>query len=182
MVGPGDHRRVSGFPDSRVRDAQSLVGRTDRYRLVRRQRRALGGVAYAGNLAKAVIVESVCRLALDRSGVSPVGDQRLAGSTRPRCYPCLQRRWNRRYHLEHDGPRHPRSHRPKCPKSPKAVAVALVMLVGGAGVRVLTPLLAGGGYASGVAVSQCLWIAAFALFLITYYPMLVKPRVDGQPG
>lgn len=65
---------------------------------------------------------------------------------------------------------------------PKAVAVALVMLVGGAGVRVLTPLLAGGGYASGVAVSQCLWIAAFALFLITYYPMLVKPRVDGQPG
>lgn len=65
---------------------------------------------------------------------------------------------------------------------PKTVAVALAMLIASAGVRVLTPWLAGGHHALWIAAAQLLWIGAFSLFLFTYYPMLTRPRADGQPG
>lgn len=57
-----------------------------------------------------------------------------------------------------------------------------VTLVAGATVRVLAPLLAESRYAIWIAGSQMLWVAAFSLFLVIYYPMFIGPRVDGQPG
>lgn len=65
---------------------------------------------------------------------------------------------------------------------PKAVAIALMVLVAGAVVRVIAPLVAGSHYVIWVAASQVLWIAAFSIFIATYFPMLVKPRIDGQFG
>jgi uncharacterized protein involved in response to NO len=65
---------------------------------------------------------------------------------------------------------------------PKTVAIALVVLFAGAIVRVIAPLLTESLYIIWVAASQALWIAAFSIFIATYFPMLVKPRVDSQFG
>ena len=65
---------------------------------------------------------------------------------------------------------------------PKAVTVFLIVLIVGAIFRVIAPLLAEDYYVFWVATSQILWIAAFSMFLITYFPMLVGPRIDGQFG
>lgn len=65
---------------------------------------------------------------------------------------------------------------------PKMVAIALAVLITGAIVRVMAPLIAESHYVIWVATSQILWIVALLMFLITYFPMLVKPRIDGQFG
>ena len=65
---------------------------------------------------------------------------------------------------------------------PKTVPIALLILLAGAVFRVIVPLLTSHYYLMWVAISQLLWIAAFLLFLISYLPMLIKPRVDGQFG
>ncbi len=65
---------------------------------------------------------------------------------------------------------------------PRTVPIFLVILMIGALFRVIAPLMAENYYVIWVAISQILWIAAFLLFIITYFPMLVKPRVDGQFG
>ncbi|HRC70335.1 MAG TPA: NnrS family protein [Candidatus Competibacter denitrificans] len=65
---------------------------------------------------------------------------------------------------------------------PKTVPVALFLLIAGAMFRVIVPLLTSSVYPMWVAISQLLWIIAFLIFLISYLPMLVKPRVDGQFG
>ena len=67
-------------------------------------------------------------------------------------------------------------------KPPQTVPLALMVLIAGAVVRVIVPLLVSTHYLMWVAISQLLWIAAFLIFLISYLPMLVKPRVDGQFG
>ena len=65
---------------------------------------------------------------------------------------------------------------------PKTVPIALLILIAGTVFRVIVPLLISDAYRMWVAISQILWIAAFLLFLISYLPMLTKPRVDGQFG
>lgn len=65
---------------------------------------------------------------------------------------------------------------------PKTVTAALVILIAGAAVRVIAPLITESHYVIWVAASQILWIAAFSIFIATYFPMLVKPRIDGQFG
>ena len=67
-------------------------------------------------------------------------------------------------------------------KPPSTVPIALAVLVLGAVVRVIVPLLVSKHYLMWVAISQLLWIAAFLIFLVSYLPMLIRPRVDGQPG
>ncbi len=37
-------------------------------------------------------------------------------------------------------------------------------------------------YRLGVTLSAMLWVLAFALFLVLYTPVLVRPRADGRPG
>ena len=65
---------------------------------------------------------------------------------------------------------------------PKTVPLALIILILSAVIRVILPLLIESDYLIWVAASQILWIAAFGIFLISYLPMLIAPRVDGQFG
>ncbi len=65
---------------------------------------------------------------------------------------------------------------------PRAVAPMLVMLTLGMLLRVVLPLLLPAYYATWVLLSQFFWIAAFAVFVGVYSPMLIRGRADGQPG
>lgn len=65
---------------------------------------------------------------------------------------------------------------------PKTVPLALLILILGAVIRVIVPLLTESDYLTWVTISQILWIIAFGIFLISYLPMLIAPRVDGQFG
>lgn len=61
--------------------------------------------------------------------------------------------------------------------------VASYILVHAAAVaRVLLPLLAPGSYLQVIVFSSALWFAAFAIFTVVYFPILARPRLDGQPG
>jgi uncharacterized protein involved in response to NO len=62
---------------------------------------------------------------------------------------------------------------------PIVVAYALLPLA--ALVRAFGPHLCGNAMAP-LAVAAALWIAAFALFLLVYAPILLRPRPDGKPG
>lgn len=65
---------------------------------------------------------------------------------------------------------------------PAAVNWMFLLLSGAVLLRVFVPLLAPAYYGLWVGLSQLSWILAFALFSLIYIPMLVTPRVDGQPG
>lgn len=65
---------------------------------------------------------------------------------------------------------------------PRLVSIALSILVTATLVRVLLPLIDMAQYTWWITLSQSLWIAAFVLFVFTYFSMLIRPRVDGQPG
>ncbi len=55
-------------------------------------------------------------------------------------------------------------------------------LLAAALVRVLLPLADVVEYATTVLAAQVLWVAAFAVFVVVYAPILVMARVDGKPG
>jgi uncharacterized protein involved in response to NO len=59
---------------------------------------------------------------------------------------------------------------------------AYVLVHAAAIVRVLLPLILPGAYVALVQLSAALWFAAFAVFTVVYYPILSRPRLDGQPG
>jgi len=66
---------------------------------------------------------------------------------------------------------------------PPRVVNGMFLLLGAAAVvRVLLPLLDFGHYTQWILLSQWLWMAAFALFVLVYAPILVKPRIDGRYG
>ena len=65
---------------------------------------------------------------------------------------------------------------------PKVLVSIFALLLLGAVVRVLLPMLFPAHYTNLILISQLLWIAAFAPFAFIYAPMLVKPRVDGRYG
>jgi uncharacterized protein involved in response to NO len=64
--------------------------------------------------------------------------------------------------------------------APEVAAYVLVQL--SAAVRVFLPLVLPGAYVTAVALSAVLWGIAFAIFTIVYFPILLRPRLDGQPG
>jgi len=70
--------------------------------------------------------------------------------------------------------------RPLTAGRPEVAAYVLVQLAAVA--RVLLPLAVPGAYGAWVGLSAALWFAAFAVFTVTYYPILSRPRLDGQPG
>ena len=39
-----------------------------------------------------------------------------------------------------------------------------------------------GAYLHTVGVSAALWSAAFTLYVVRYWPVLTRPRLDGKPG
>ncbi len=65
---------------------------------------------------------------------------------------------------------------------PSAVAPSLLLLVAAALVRVALPMIDVTYYHLWVTLSQSLWIVAFAWLTVSYLPMLMQTRVDGQDG
>jgi uncharacterized protein involved in response to NO len=47
-------------------------------------------------------------------------------------------------------------------------------------VRVFGPMA--GWVFGAIVVSGALWAVAFAIFTVTYWPILTRPRLDGHPG
>lgn len=64
---------------------------------------------------------------------------------------------------------------------PRRITLAFAAVLFGAAARVLSPLLWPGALEP-LAVAGVAWSGAFAIYLATYAPLLVAPRVDGKPG
>lgn len=62
----------------------------------------------------------------------------------------------------------------------ETVSYVLVHLA--AAVRVFLPMLDAELELAAIIVSGILWSTAFALFTLTYWPILTRPRIDGKPG
>jgi uncharacterized protein involved in response to NO len=65
---------------------------------------------------------------------------------------------------------------------PPAITVALSLLVLAVLARVALPFAVPAYYAFAVGLAQGLWVAAFAVFVVVYAPILLRPRVDGRDG
>lgn len=70
--------------------------------------------------------------------------------------------------------------RPLVAPAPVVLAYGLITLA--ALVRTFTPIFLPALYLEAIAGSGALWVAAFALYLVAYVPILIRPRADGQPG
>jgi len=64
----------------------------------------------------------------------------------------------------------------------RAEIAAYVLVQAAAAARVLVPLVLPAAHFAASLVSAALWFAAFATFTIAYYPILSRPRLDGEPG
>ncbi len=67
-------------------------------------------------------------------------------------------------------------------RSGRPMASAFILLNIAVVVRVFLPATGLVGYEICILISGALWILSFLLFCITYLPILLRPRVDGQPG
>ncbi len=65
---------------------------------------------------------------------------------------------------------------------PVTVDFALGLLLITAIIRVFPPLLDPSHNAVWIGVAQIFWILAFLVFVVTYFPILSQPRVDGKQG
>lgn len=65
---------------------------------------------------------------------------------------------------------------------PPAVFWIMLLITSAAIVRVILPMFVMEMYREWIAISQVLWILAFALFSFIYAPMFLAPRVDGRDG
>lgn len=64
----------------------------------------------------------------------------------------------------------------------KPVVASFVLVTLAALVRVGAPLVDAGSYRASVFMAAALWTAAFALYLLVYFPILITPRADAKPG
>ena len=64
----------------------------------------------------------------------------------------------------------------------RPTVAAYLLLTVAAVLRVVAPELAGGLYRTALEGAGAAWIAAFALYLYVYAPILLGPRADGRPG
>jgi uncharacterized protein involved in response to NO len=62
------------------------------------------------------------------------------------------------------------------------VAVVFVLINLAALVRGILPIVMPEFFSRLIALAGALWIAAFAIFLVVYAPILTRPRIDGRPG
>src|SRR5690606_1592941 len=60
--------------------------------------------------------------------------------------------------------------------------VAYAAIQAAAAVRVFLPLLAPQWYLASIVVSGLLWACAFGLFVVAFWPVLLRPRIDGRDG
>lgn len=65
---------------------------------------------------------------------------------------------------------------------PRILFWIFLALLLGAIFRVIMPIIFPSNYVVWIAIAQLGWIISFALFVIVYFPMLVKARVDGRYG
>jgi uncharacterized protein involved in response to NO len=63
-----------------------------------------------------------------------------------------------------------------------AIAAAYGLVSIAAVMRIAAPVLFPDLYFEAIAVAGGLWIVAFATFTAIYWPILTRPRFDGQPG
>lgn len=63
-----------------------------------------------------------------------------------------------------------------------AIALAFVLINCAALLRVLLPIAWPGAYDGFIYASTLCWLAAFALFVFVYLPILTQARIDGQEG
>lgn len=66
--------------------------------------------------------------------------------------------------------------------APGGIVVAYYLVTGAALSRVFGLILFPAAGALWMVVSAFLWCLAFALFVVTYAPILCRPRIDGRPG
>ena len=64
----------------------------------------------------------------------------------------------------------------------RAVVISYVLVSVAALIRIFGPWLAPDRYVGLLTASVFVWIAAFAIFLVIYIPILIRPRVDGKVG
>ncbi|VAX00294.1 NnrS protein involved in response to NO [hydrothermal vent metagenome] len=67
-------------------------------------------------------------------------------------------------------------------KPPKTVFWMVLLIAIAAFCRVILPIFLPHYYSLIILLSQLFWISAFSLFLIVYFPILIKARIDGRPG
>jgi uncharacterized protein involved in response to NO len=63
----------------------------------------------------------------------------------------------------------------------RLIGCGYIVLSLAAVMRVFVPL-APGAYQWSVMAAGTLWICAFAIFIVVYTPILLRPRVDGRQG
>ena len=61
-------------------------------------------------------------------------------------------------------------------RASRATVVAYLLVIVGGLIRVAVP---GGG---AILVSGLLWSLGYAVFVVAYWPILTRPRIDGLPG
>ena len=64
----------------------------------------------------------------------------------------------------------------------RLIGSAYILLSLAAVMRVFAPPLAPGAYQWSVVAAGTLWICAFAIFIVIYTPILLRPRIDGRQG
>ncbi len=67
-------------------------------------------------------------------------------------------------------------------RAPRLLASAYILLSTAAAARVFAPSVAPDAYRWSVMAAGALWICAFAIFVVVYTPILLRPRVDGRQG
>jgi uncharacterized protein involved in response to NO len=65
---------------------------------------------------------------------------------------------------------------------PRSLFWIFALLLYGALIRVIFPLIDSSFYLLWITLSQSIWIFAFAWFSIIYFPIFVYPRIDGRYG
>jgi uncharacterized protein involved in response to NO len=75
-----------------------------------------------------------------------------------------------------------RGHTGRPLKADRADVWCYGLVLGAAAIRVFGPMLFPAGYLAWVSLSAAAWSAGFALFAWRYWPVLSRPRLDGQPG
>jgi uncharacterized protein involved in response to NO len=64
----------------------------------------------------------------------------------------------------------------------RAETTSYVLVHAGAVIRVFVPLLLPSAYGPAIVVSAICWALAFAIYLVVYWPLLSRARIDGKPG
>lgn len=63
----------------------------------------------------------------------------------------------------------------------RVMAIALAAIFSASLARVFGTLM-GLGYSTMIWLATLLWVLAFGTFVIRYFAILLRPRVDGRPG